>query len=350
MLQTTIKSRWEGGKKKVVKKMAEKKKVITEVLSCLVVCMFLMSVVPVSIVAMNSNNNSNNNTILNGSFAAKSIAPDWECPPDLDNSGDKHIRTPIVKVFQGSPQSAKILFIHDGHSEAKKITNTDWNGYFDLAAMLEGKGFTVVEQNLNPITLDDLTCYGIVVFSPSWHNREMDSSEAEALAIYVQNGGGLFLMGESGVASWSDKWDNSVSKVGKYFGIEFNFAMVCDPTDHYDNERDHDGGVDMPFITDISHHKVTDGVSKFMICWGTSLQVSDPALAIAYTDSDAWLDTNSIWNSDLKHWECYQDGSEALGRFPVLAVSRYGSGKVVALGDSGLFVNDWLDNYGHFDL
>ena len=38
----------------MVKKMAEKKKVITEVLSCLVVCMFLMSVVPVSIFAMNS--------------------------------------------------------------------------------------------------------------------------------------------------------------------------------------------------------------------------------------------------------------------------------------------------------
>ncbi|MCW3130812.1 MAG: DUF4350 domain-containing protein [Methanophagales archaeon] len=341
-----IKSGGEGGKKKVVKKMAEKKKVITEVLSCLVVCMFLMSVVPVSIFAMNSNNN----TILNGSFAAKSIAPEWECPPDVDDSGDRHIRTPIVKVFQESLQPAKILFIHDGYSEAKKITNTDWNGYSDLAAMLEGKGFTVVEQNLNPITLDDLTCYDIVVFSPSWHNREIDSSEAEALAIYVQNGGGLFLMGENGVASWSDKWDNSVSKVGKYFGIEFNFAMVCDPTDHYDNERDPDGGVDMPFITDISHHKVTDGVSKFMIVWGTSLQVSDSALPIAYTDSDAWLDTNSIWNSDLKHWECYQDGSEELGRFPVLAVSRYGSGKVVALGDSGLFLNDWLDNYDHFDL
>ena len=289
-----------------------------------------------------------NTSISNKDFIAKSIAPEGEGTSALDNSGDKHVITP--NVFQVSSQSIKILFIHDGRFNAS-ITNTDSKGYSDLAIMLKEKGFTVEEQNLNPIRLDDLTRYDVVVFSSSWHSREIYSSEAEALAIFVQNGGGLFLMGQHGVASWSDEWDNSVNKIGKYFGIEFNFVMVCDPTDHYYyRESDPDGGVDLPFITDIRHHEVTDGVSKFMINWGTSLQISAPAIPIAYTDRDAWLDTNSIWHSDLEQWECSQDEFEVLGRFPVLAVSRYGTGKVVAIGDPGLFFNCWLGYYDHSDL
>lgn len=315
-----------------------------KVLIYLVVCMFLMSVLPVSIFAQNSNNY----TKLSGDFTAKSIAPEGGCAYDQDNSGDKQIKTPIVKVLQKSLESNKILFIHD-NSNNIKIANTDWIGYSDLAAMLVEMGFTVTEQNFNPITLNDLGGYDVLVFSPSW-TREIDSSETVALVNYVQNGGGLFLMGERGMSYESTNKIKSLNKVGKYFGIEFDSVMVCDPTDYHYDADDPDEGVEMPFISDISLHRVTDGISKFMINWGTSLHLRAPALAIAYTDNDAWLDTNSVWHSDISEWECYQDGSEASGRFPVLGVSRCGSGKVVALGDSSLFVNDWLDNYDHFDL
>jgi hypothetical protein len=82
--------------------------------------------------------------------------------------------------------------------------------------------------------------------------------------------------------------------------------MVCDPTDHYYKASDPDGRVECPFIRNIIYHEVTDGVSKFMIAWGTSLQISAPAITIAYTDSDAWLDTNSIWHSDSEEMESSQ--------------------------------------------
>jgi len=271
--------------------------------------------------------------------------------PNSSNLGDKSPRVPTPEIGEPSSQLiGRILFIHDGSSNWDSITNTEWNGYSELAAMLQQKGFTLVEQNLNPIESGDLASYDVVVFPSFWENREISSSEAEALSSFVSNGGGLFLMGEHGVASWFDKWNNSVNKAGSYFGVRCNFATVCDPTDHYYRWNDPDGGVDMPFITDIIGHEVTAGVSKFVINWGTALQISAPAIAIAYTDNDAWLDTNSIWNSDLEECECYQDGSEAVGRFPVLAVSQYGSGRVVALGDSSLFVNDCLYEYGHYHL
>lgn len=249
-------------------------------------------------------------------------------------------------------QDRQILFIHDGSKSTHSITNTEWNGYSDLAAILRGKGFTVDEQNLYQISLDDLVNYDVVVFASLWESREINSSEAAALASFVQDGGGLLLLGEYGLAScsWSDEWDNSVNMVGEYFGIELELAMVCDPSDHHYFYSDPDEGVDSPFITDVRSHEVTHGISKFMIAWGTVLQVTSPAVAIAYTDNDAWLDTNAIWNSELGHWECYQDGFERVGRFAALAVSQYGSGKVVAIGDSSPFVNDWLDNYDHYDL
>lgn len=49
----------EGKGDKKMKKMAMKWMAITKLLSCLVVCMFLMSAISISVVAMNDNNTAN---------------------------------------------------------------------------------------------------------------------------------------------------------------------------------------------------------------------------------------------------------------------------------------------------
>ena len=106
-----------------------------------------------------------NASISNKDFVSKLIAPEGEDTPALDNLGNKQVVTPNVKVLQVSSQSTKqILFINVQFEYS--ITDTGWNGYSDLAAMLERMGFTIVEQHLNPITLGDLVCYDVVVFSP----------------------------------------------------------------------------------------------------------------------------------------------------------------------------------------
>jgi PKD repeat protein len=254
--------------------------------------------------------------------------------------------TDTITITIGT-ETESILFIYDyntSYSPMQSITSTDRHGSSDLAAVLR-RTFIVEERNLHPITLNELIHYDIVVFSFGWGAREITDSEASALTTFVQNGGGLLLVGEHGAADWSDVFNNSGDKVGSYFGVEFHRVMVCDPTDHYYDASDPDGGVDKPLITKLYPNDITRGVHRFMLSFGASLWVTAPATAVGYTDSDAWLDTNTIWHDDLQEFECHQDAGEATGSFPVLAISQYGNGKVVAIGDGSVFANQIINEY-----
>lgn len=281
------------------------------------------------------------------------LTPHHDCssPPDPhDDRGE------VLQDHQARSESSKIgqskyvLFLHDGSSAKSSITNEDWDGCSDLAGLLETMGFNVQEQYLSRIDATDLVAYDIVVFASYWENREIDFSEAEALASFVEQGGGLLLIAEYNLAWVNDELNKSANKVGDYFGLEFRDGMVCDSTDHYDYSNDPDGGVDIPFITDITSQEVTSGIEKFVIPWGSALSTRAPAVAVAYSDTDAWLDTDCTWDSEAGHWDCSKDDVEESGRFPVLATSTRGSGRVVAIADSGIIVNAWIDEYDHYGL
>jgi len=110
----------------------------------------------------------------------------------------------------------RILFIED----EELLSNTDWDGLTALRRMLTSMGFEVEETFPDEITYSLVSNYDIVVFSTSWTNyllgqREISDKEAQVLIDFVNNGNGLFLVGNHGLASfWSPGWTNSVNKVG----------------------------------------------------------------------------------------------------------------------------------------
>ena len=45
-----------------------------------------------------------------------------------------------------------------------------------------------------------------------------------------------------------------------------------------------------------------------------------------------------------------KDADEITGLFPVLSVMDYGEGRIVFIGDKGLFMNCWLDKLDNEEL
>jgi hypothetical protein len=136
---------------------------------------------------------------------------------------------------QSQPQALsgkRILFLN----ESGTLASTEWNGHSDLLQMLNSAGAVAHEYLPEEITSFLIDGYDIVVFSLDWlysGSREISYKEAQVLADFVNSGKGLLLLGEYGLDSWRENWNNSVNKVGAHFGIEVRKDMICDPDDHH---------------------------------------------------------------------------------------------------------------------
>lgn len=260
-------------------------------------------------------------------------------PPNPNFRGPIYLPERSIEQTSGS----SVLFLN----HYSGIEDDGWDGFSNLANHLRNMGFSVAETYLNPITSSGLSGYDIVFYGGEY-NRVISNSEATALRRFVENGGGLLLTGEHGF--WNDYFRPCLNKVGNPWGITFEDDMVCDPTDHVDYPGDPDGGVDIPIIYPSSGHPAVANVDSFVLVWGGSLTASNLAGAIATTDNDAWLDTNAVWHGDLYHYECVYNPGEYQGVSSVMAVVEPQNGKVVAIGDFGLWWNDWFDDYDHRQL
>jgi len=240
----------------------------------------------------------------------------------------------------------RILFIRGEESDNVKkgsVADSSIFGYSSLYKSLIEEGFEV-EEITNPIiTSKLLELYDIAVFSGRWENRVLDDSEARAFVDYVNNGGNLLLMSQYYRPSLVTNDLDSVNKIGSIIGVSFSYGVVCDPNSYLSE-------VNKPVIADIIDHDVTRGITKFNLNWGTSLVVSTPSKAIAYTSPNAWLDTNSIWIDKSSDLRSVKDDNEPRQKLPVLAVGEYGYGKFVAIGDAGSIDDGDIDNYNNKNL
>ena len=124
-------------------------------------------------------------------------------PPDVSKN-----------AVQSTEYTNGALLINDGYF--------DFGRYSIFAKILQNNGLNVEEQSINPITLNTLTSYKIVVMA-GMADREISQSEADALVAYVKNGGKLLLLGEFYYGGWSDKWNKSFDIIGSAFGVKSQY-------------------------------------------------------------------------------------------------------------------------------
>lgn len=187
-------------------------------------------------------------------------------------------------------------------------------------SILDREGYVTKfsDEKIDSYVLSD---YGVLVlFAPS---RDFDDYEIDAIKNFVQNGGSLLIFGEAGWIMKSEGILTPINSVSSIFGIEFNSDTVTDSDKENQipetetTMRDADKFV---IITEFDRHPVTYNIFDFGYIEGCSLDVSFPAVGLAF--GNVTTEAGSRTGEDVI----------------VMAAAEYGTGKVVAVGDKDFLV------------
>jgi len=248
----------------------------------------------------------------------------------------------FVQVVSAQPGDYKVLFdetrLHkrtDG-GYVNRIFETEWYGGSDFANALRDKGFSISKTSTKPITYEKLKGYDVFIILSS--DNDYSDSEIDAIESFVTNGGGLFLARDDWRGGTDDNYASNT--IAKRFGVSFaKNGQICDASSHYGTKKKYR---DCPKTTNIKSHAITVGISSFYFSSGTYIKDTGASKVLAYSDSDAWFD--DLWDEYEGKWGNHvKDNDEKSGPFPVLSVMEYGKGRIVFIGDGGLFINSWLD-------
>lgn len=235
----------------------------------------------------------------------------------------------LIKMAPSFAQEATHTLAFDlSHNEMVDLSGEGKDGLFHFIAAIKASGITVYA--LNDFTEEQVNRFSsIAILCPQ---KGFSDAELTILANYVQNGGGLILMGEWGGIRENTKILNNISKM---FGVEFLADRVCDNqlAAAYKTIGKYTLKVNKPFNIKVSHftpHPITNNVSSFGYYSGCSL-LADDAFIIARGSEKSFSDTD--FDSERQDWETG-------GYIAIMAAVEYGYGRVVCTGDNDVITNE----------
>jgi len=259
-----------------------------------------------------------------------------------------------------SAQSGKIL-VDLTHAERVSIDgitspnlDTSANGrifnWTDWATYIRDEGYMVDALTTGPITSGTLEDYNVLIIAepdvtasgPAYFITD----ECGVIKTFVENGGGLLLMGSQLVGGSSvSEFTADYNTIYRYpeihnallsnmsVGMSFSEGVIgTDPHDVMVDETDGIGGPkgNIWMHTGDTTHPIWDGVpdGRFAYWHGCSINVTDEdIIKVATGDDDAYT---SVKNTG------YAPEVKPAGSYPVaIAAAEYGRGKIVAYGDAG---------------
>ena len=211
--------------------------------------------------------------------AATQAVPTNTPPPTLTFTN-----TPIPR-----PASARVLWDTSHGPRQGQAGSYEPSGVFsDLVSLLAKDKVTVEGGSLASA---DLKRYAAVVISAtSATTSAYTPAEAQMLVQYIENGGGLLILGED------PNFTDTLSAVSSLLGVTLFKAPVLNK------------------VTNLSKHPVFTGISTLEFYSGGSLQLYNSQAQIIAQENGAGA----------------------------VAVDTRGSGRVVIIGDSNLFDNRWI--------
>ena len=237
------------------------------------------------------------------------------------------------------PSRARVLF-DEAHSEAWSIhpevaermqaAHPADASLQRAARLLERRDFAVASHDLGPLGAEALAEADVLVIphpsDPRWEattgsgEPRLSSEEIAAIAAWVDDGGGLIVLGETE----QEKYGNNLNDLLTRFGIEIETATVQD----YEHHREAPSWV----LADLVRPNGKGGggadplagVAEACFYRAGILAVGDDVRVIARTSPDA-----------------------APPRSPLAAVAEHGRGRVAVLADSDLFGDDCIGDLDH---
>ena len=171
------------------------------------------------------------------------------------------------------------------------------DGYYQMLAEHLGNNDFTIDITSQGFLTDDPSGYDVIVVClTSAFYSTYTSTEVEHIVDFVEDGGGLLIMGDLLAAP-----NANIQPVASEFGITLGVSNL-NPTEIYTSEH--------------ADHPIFDGIDEIFMYAASELSAITPAFPAAW-----------------------QEGNGKI----LAAVARYGQGRVVALGDCSLW--SWVDMY-----
>ncbi len=202
---------------------------------------------------------------------------------------------------------SKILF-DDTHMCRPGVTG-DWTEY---ETALVNAGYTVTHYTAPSVTLAALEkhdVFVIVIARSSYSN-----AEKKAISDFVNQGGGFLVVQDFGNAPWSVP----TREILNYFGANDDNNFIHDPTNNVGGQAD---DVIFDYQRNFLGHPITNGWKYFHVDAATSLSGGEGWNTVVETDDDS-----------------------VPSRRPAVIVRSFGSGRIVAFGDSNTWANHLINN------
>ncbi len=200
------------------------------------------------------------------------------------------------------------------------LSNPYWNGYTKFSREVS---VSVVDVKMYK---PDPKSTVVFVVGPSLNITE---DRVEAWREYIEDGGILVIMDETGVANYMLELLGVQVRVDGY--------TMLDPVFYYNSWR-------IPKITNLRSGSLTDNVGEIVMDIPSILIIQDGSRGVrilAYSSSFSFLDLDG--DSEPSDGEPY-------GPFPVAAEIQYGGGRIILFSDSSLFINGVIDLGGNLQL
>lgn len=171
------------------------------------------------------------------------------------------------------------------------------NGYYHTLAEYLGNNDFTFHTTSQGFLVDDPSGYDVIVVClTSAFYSTYTSAEVERIADFVDNGGGLLIMGDLLTAP-----NANIQPVASEFGITLGVSNLF-PTEIYTTEH--------------TDHAIFDGIDEIFMYAAAELSTDKPAFPLAW-----------------------QEGTQKT----IAVAAQYGKGRVVALGDCSLW--SWVNMY-----
>ena len=207
------------------------------------------------------------------------------------------------------------------HNNKLTIEN---NAFADFTQYLFDSSFQLGKIEAG-ITLKKATKYDILIIGVPTLGPDLDVDEIKDLVSYVKNGGSLLVINDGG-GDYENK--NNLSELTKHFGIIFNSDRLFD-NKNFSKDNSH------PIIKDFSSHFIIKDIIQFVHSNGCTLTIKKSI-------EEEKIDVNGIaFSSEFTSWHSYLNGDgwhdESKQHLPIIGVTHYYLGKVVAIGNLSIF-------------
>lgn len=225
----------------------------------------------------------------------------------------------------------KVLFDETGtFASWYKIFNIESYGSSSFATLLQDNGYSVSRITDKPITSEKLKGYDVLILMAPYRNYT--DSEISAIKEFVNNGGGLFMIG----SNWGDVDggpDFSYNKIAQSFGVSFANNVVVTNNQNYFLLSNN------VIINNITPSPITNDVNQFYYIAGTYIKNPGNSSIVAYSSADSYGDLGYTNPQGFTSSNNQKDPNEPSGPFPIISTMSYGKGKVVFMGSATSFTN-----------